>query len=412
MIINKQLNYYWLIYVAVVIAVVTTLFFLPSLWYLAIGPLHMKQEGTYPFLDLHGRLASMKAYAEGLNILYEPNPYDPLNRVSVKPTWYLWLGYLGIGPSLLIPIGIITTISYIFFNFLILKPKRKYQTLICILAACSPASLLAIERANDDIIYYSLIISWLYIIDFNKNSSYYISTLFINIIAPAKYYPGAAFLIFLYKPKNLKIIITCFTLTILFLIAYIAFYIEEIKYLSKAVPSPKSVYSYGLEMFLDIFNIKNKIITCFVLLIAIIPLAIKTKSADLNAIPIKNIKFFITSVGILTFCYLLNTNYDYRLIYTIPCIPLLFCFIECKNKILKQMAIIAIITLIAGLYIEQIAFFIAFNPETNIFEITSKQVQTNIKLKNIFLFINMFIMWYIAIYLLIAPIRNKPNLNS
>lgn len=402
-------NQYQIAYVSFVVVVVATLFAIPQLWSLAIGPLHMKIEGTYPFLDMHGRLAAMKGYSEGIDVLREPNPYDPLHRVSVKPSWYLWLGHLGIGPHMLIPAGTITVVLYLLLNFIILKPKNWLETLVCSLFTCSPGSLLAIERANDDVVFYILLIGWAYFINFNSTKSYYLSTLFINLIAPAKYYPGSAYLTFLYKPKHLKTVIICFSITIVYLIIYAAAYKEELIYLSKSVPKPTFIYSHGIDLFSNFINIDNKFIAIVVSLIAAALLSTKISSDSFKNINRRAINLFLTSTGVMTFCYILNTNYDYRFIFIIPYLPFVFILIKNSDKFLKSICLAMLSMLTLSMYLEQTIFFIKYNPDLQQVEISTSDAMRNVFIKNILLYIGMICTWSITLKLTISNIKLKNN---
>ena len=328
-----------------VLTVYTMLFSFPKLWRSVLGRHHIKE--VYPFLDMKGRLAHMQAYAMGIDVYTTPNPLDPLYRKNDKPSFTLSLGRLGLGVRHAILAGIIFVVTTIVGSLLIVRPKTWLQVAIATLVICSPPVLLAIERANDDIIIYSFLLFVPFFMSLNSLIYHFFGFLIVSLLTPIKYYPLMAFSAIIYSGKSTQKKILWLIASILFVILFLIVSYQEITFLSSRIPSPTGSITFGsprtmgymissLHMNPSWLNILV-LLYIFILIASGILLALSERSAPLVDITTTakeaEILYFLMGVSILNFCFFSNTNFDYRFIFWIFTLPLLFHMInESKNR--------------------------------------------------------------------------------
>jgi hypothetical protein len=138
----------------VVFATVLVLFAISqfSIWHLFAVP-HREPL----FLDWHAILAASDCKLLGIDPFTE-NPCDIRGRKHIYGSIWLYLSYLGLSRADLFWSGLFfLVLPYILTASLTLNPKTLKQFIIALLLILSPASLLGIERANNDVAIYSLL---------------------------------------------------------------------------------------------------------------------------------------------------------------------------------------------------------------------------------------------------------------
>ncbi|MGB0259703.1 MAG: hypothetical protein ACPGES_13720, partial [Coraliomargarita sp.] len=196
------MQYHRLLFGALFFAGICLLFLHKELFVYFIGPAHMADAPFYPFLDMHGRLAAFEAHRQGIDVLHYPNPLDPMHRASVKPTWPLALSFLGLGPQHLVVAGASAVVAFICVTLTYLKPVNLKQVALYCILCFSPPVILGVERANDDLVYFCLLALVPLCLKRSSLLGYWLAWLVIFLLAPAKYYPGAVFLVLLAEVKD------------------------------------------------------------------------------------------------------------------------------------------------------------------------------------------------------------------
>src|SRR5690348_8850187 len=143
----------------------------------------------FPFLDLSGVLASIECHRDGVDVFFE-NPCDPLHRLHTYSP--LWL-YLPIPHplALLVPLGLVSFAAFAAAIAATLRPETRHEAVIFTLAAASPTSIFALERANVDVILFAFLALAAQML--GKRLGRRISSyLIIVTMALLKFYPAAA----------------------------------------------------------------------------------------------------------------------------------------------------------------------------------------------------------------------------
>lgn len=315
---------YHAVFVAALLVGVALPFLFPTLWTTLLGFYHQDGPETYPFLDMHGRLAAFQAHREGIPILYQPNPYDPVLRINVKPTWPLGLSFLGLGPQHLILAGTATIVAFLSILASILRPRNWVDVILLLLLCLSPPVFLGIERANDDLVYFCLLALVPVILQTDWPLRHWLAWLVIFLLAPAKYYPGAVFTLFLLQIRDWRQLGVLLSGGLVFVTAYVTFNLEELLYLRGAVPTPDLFMVHGASLTFEILELGT--LWSWLLLLALALVSAWILGQEKWYEPPANLpdqQWFLFGFSIFAFCFLLNSNFDYRFIFTLPMLPLL-----------------------------------------------------------------------------------------
>jgi hypothetical protein len=108
------------------------------------------------FIDLHAILASCDAVAAGLDP-YAYNPLDHFGRVHCYPHWWLLLGSWGFTRADTQWLGFLLVAVFFVSAVVALRPRLIGELFWMLAVLCSPPVLLALERANIDLVVFVLL---------------------------------------------------------------------------------------------------------------------------------------------------------------------------------------------------------------------------------------------------------------
>lgn len=112
----------------------------------------------FPFLDIHAVLAAAQCQRLGFDV-YRYNPCDVLGRVHVYSPLWLTLTPHVLGTGATTPVGLGLDLMFILALASVIRPTSPGETLLCGLAALSPMTIYALERANCDVLIFLLIVA-------------------------------------------------------------------------------------------------------------------------------------------------------------------------------------------------------------------------------------------------------------
>ena len=151
---------------------------------LGLGP-------TGPFLDLRGMLAANEAASRGLNP-FVPNPLDPYQRPFLYSTWWLWPGHPGLNRADTGWLGCIVVAATWGAAVLMWRVRTWREALISGLVLLSPAWLLAVYRANNDLMIFVLLALAVNALQRSRVAGRTAAAMLVGAMAILKYYPVAA----------------------------------------------------------------------------------------------------------------------------------------------------------------------------------------------------------------------------
>ncbi len=239
---------------------------------------------------------------------------------------------------------IVPVLFIIFFVFYVVKiidfSERKYIYLTFLLIF-NPSTLLALERANTDVLFFILLLTICY------NKVYFLNFFIINFSFLAKYYPITFFINYFIEKKDRPNIRSLFLVFLSILLCFTFIYFDQ-NGLKGFLGKPGETYfrvGAGWEYYFSIKAIPrvaryifefNYIFILFVWYSFFIFITVKFfKYFQKNKI-FKNLslyriedKIFILGINTLFLCFVLFSNYYYREIFLITSLPLL---IRLKDK--------------------------------------------------------------------------------
>lgn len=112
---------------------------------------------TPPFLDTLAILAAMDCHAAGINV-FQQNPCDIQDRPHVYGTLWLHLSQLGLQRADLTAAGLSLNLMFLAGLFALPRARGWQEVPVLILAYVSPVVVLALERANTDILVWVLVV--------------------------------------------------------------------------------------------------------------------------------------------------------------------------------------------------------------------------------------------------------------
>lgn len=361
---KSKLDKKWLVLAVTTSFVVLYLFANPEKWAVPLGGLAYERP-LYPFLDMKGRMAAMEAYSMGLDIYHNPNPLDPLGRVSSKPSYPLHLGKIGLNLDYAIPLGIFTVCSFLAVTLLWLRPRQWAQVIYATLVVISPPVLLGIERANDDLVLYCLLFAVPLLLERRKTLCIGAAWLMIVLLTPVKYYPIALMILFVHTSLSFRVLFWLYAGAILAISTHTFLTLDEFLFLRNRMPNPQTIHSVGSPIIFRLIDsdpgIERMIRYASFVCIGLVALLILARPVKLpiEADSLKK-RYYLFGASIFTFCFVLIGNWDYRMIYLLPCIPLLWKLASSPDneRFLRLLALLQLAAMPLIFYAERVAILV------------------------------------------------------
>lgn len=148
------------------------------------------------FLDSFAILASNDALARGLDV-YAANPLDYLQRPHVYSHWWLRLGDFGLTRADNFRVGLVLGAAFFLVAVARLRPRTPPEMIWYLLVLVSSPVLLAIHRANNDLVIFLVLAPVVPVLLSSRRSGRLLAILLIAIATALKFYPAVAALILL-----------------------------------------------------------------------------------------------------------------------------------------------------------------------------------------------------------------------
>jgi hypothetical protein len=294
---------------------------------------------SLPFEDMRTVQGSIQSVELGFNPQVQ-NPGDPWNRAMNYPIVWYWIARLFHfdRETNLILFVCACILAYIGSCFFLL---RKSPSIYLLLAIFSWPSLLAVERGNNDLLAFALVFAGISL------SKRYGKAFAIFLTTVLKIYPALLLVTLAKKPKLLIALV-------LAIAGFFAFNFGELKIIqagNTALSDPSSLFaSYGLDM--TVRNIQNIIpgqrdatYAIFSYGFAIVSLLLIvilswTSFFQLTSISLYKTDLFISGGIIFSGTFLITSNWDYRLIFLLFCIPYI---LSIRNGLVRHSLLIGIL---------------------------------------------------------------------
>jgi hypothetical protein len=288
------------------------------------------------FADLHAVLSAVECHGRGLNV-FETNPCDMAGRIHVYGSLWLHSGAIGVGSAHLFSKGFAVDVVFMAIAVLLLKPVSKADFAKSCLILLSPAVTLGVERANNDLIVFSLLAGSALLVAKKERIAQVSGLLVIYLSALLKFYPSVLFAATLLTARrNLKELLFLTAVAMSMSALWLATNIDELLLVKDLIPKPLDFYATGARaLFVYVGRPYPWVLTIpagwllagFVILIAggSLALASRLKRSQVQgSYSVFKYAIFIFGLAILFITYTINTNYDYRWVFFIFTMPLLF----------------------------------------------------------------------------------------
>ena len=201
---------------------------------------------SFPFLDTHAVLAAAECARQGIQV-YLSNPCDVLGRPHVySPLWLAIVpGSLGTGATG--RVGASLDLLFLLSLTVVLRPRSAKELLILGAAAVSPMTVYALERANNDLVVFLLVICGAMLFTFPRPYRLFSYGLFVAA-GLLKYYPLALVVLAASEGRRDGLVIAAAAMLALVFFA-VAFY-PELSLAAASIPT-------GASYFTDAFSARN-----------------------------------------------------------------------------------------------------------------------------------------------------------
>jgi len=292
---------------------------------------------TPSFADTRNILSAMECQRRGFDVLLQ-NPCDPWGRSLPYPRLWLWPD---LDQSWTVPLGIaigIIFIAAVLWLFRKLNPREAATTLAVVL---SPAVVLVIERANADALVFAGLIGAIALLSGPRRMWRLAGYVLLAILGMAKLFPFAAFAVALRERRPWSFVIIAAAIAIAGCYALLTF--DDLREMAPIISRP-TVWAYGAKI-LPLQIVMNAgahgliidpgvAVTVAYLVLALLAaggflVAGRLRSAgDSEGVQLEEAdeSGFVAGCAIYLFSFMTAQNFDYRLIFLLPCLPQLFAW--------------------------------------------------------------------------------------
>jgi hypothetical protein len=285
-----------------------------------------------PFFDMHVINDYAACAWKGVDA-YAPHACNVAN-FNIPPTW-LWVGLLGIDGSDSSWLSAVVIAATVIVMVLLLQGRSWYHGVIALGAMVSPSVMMGVERGNLDLLVLALVGSAALIYEEKRAGRACGAIAFLGLGVALKLFP--IFCISLAARFSRQTFIFACAMAALFLI-YLDFAVEYVFLIRRNVPTT-FILSYGYKsIFLGVDQIRSEAglspigladtwvpaSTAAVVLVfaAIVAVNSFRNQRDFCSIQISSAgTAFLFGAGIYCGTYLLGTNFIYRLMFLLLCVP-------------------------------------------------------------------------------------------
>jgi hypothetical protein len=279
------------------------------------------------FADLYAVLSASDCHILGYDV-FRQNPCDPWGRPHVYGGAWLLLGQIGLGQADALWAGFAINVVFMLLVTALLRPSNAIEFLASLLLVCSPAVLFAMERANVDLIIFALICFSAFLVARKDEWSYALGVLVAYAATLLKLYPAAALITIPLMAEGRRRLLTTSLLVVGLLLAWITFDFKELLLLSRIVPRPEGPYAFGGTLLFKYLGIGHVFtLSCILASVLFISALLLTKWVGgvqgLSKTQEDQTSMILYCMGfaLVFFCFLANTNFDYRFIFFLTTSP-------------------------------------------------------------------------------------------
>lgn len=281
------------------------------------------------FIDSYAILASNDALAQGLNP-YGYNPLDYFGRPHVYSHWWLRLGDLGLTRADNRWLGLAWVGGFLAVALAWLRPRSLGETAAYALVLCSGPVVLAVDRANNDLVIFVLLAAVVPGLMARHRAWRWLTLLWVALAAGLKYYPAVAALV-LVVGDDAREVRRRLGLAVVALLLVGLSLRDDLSSLGGLMPQPKGLYSFGAKAIFMPLEWSAPAIWLAAGLLGAGIFALGWRSSWLTAWtapadPAQQREYlgFVLGAALLCGCFWTGMNFGYRWIFALWLMPWLW----------------------------------------------------------------------------------------
>jgi hypothetical protein len=341
-------------------------------WAVDLWPSLGVPSGPSLFFDARNLTAAWESERLGFDPLYE-SPRDPRGRPLTYPRVWLLVGGLGLDQSHTVVLACIL-ISALFLCFVLLMGRVPLGTgLVMAVAACAPAIMFAVERANMDIALFSVIASALLVWRSWPALARILSPALVLLAATAKLYPAVALLAFVISRDRIaaRMALACLAGFGM----YVAANLRDLTHVA-AIAMQGELFSYGARilpahLYHQVGADRWAGPTALKQVIAAIPLAVLAATLArwsrprptqwIEEAPGATMELLALHTGMLIYLgtFAMGNSFDYRLVFLLLTLPQLAAWSRTPEHRLSSLALSALVSIVVLLWVGSLSHALA-----------------------------------------------------
>jgi Glycosyltransferase family 87 len=274
------------------------------------------------FADLRSVTSAWDCVRKGIQP-FPNNPCDPFHRPYNYPRIWAQFGRVGLGQGDTVPLGIAMAIVFFVAALTVTGPLKLWEGAVYGAALIAPATMLGVERGNVDTLLFALIVLGLVLVRRNA----WAGAAPIVLAGILKYYPAFAGVVLVRLRRRWPAAIV----SAVILAAYVVATLGDIRTLRHVVPRVV-VNSYGAGVVVEALHlagvswVQNAAEIRYVRL-AVIALGLLLALGFLlvgrasDTVDERRLDAFWAGAAIYLATYVFESNFDYRLVFLLLCIP-------------------------------------------------------------------------------------------
>lgn len=279
------------------------------------------------FLDSYAILAANDARALGHDV-YAPNPLDYFSRPHVYSHWWLALGKLGLTRADNGWIGLALGLAFFLTAVSRLRPREPREVLWYLLVVCASSTLLAVDRANNDLVVFLLLAPVVPCLLAASRWMRFGAVLLIAVAVGLKFYPAAAALLLLVGVDRREVWARL-SVAVLALLAVGWNVAPDLERMGRMTPKAEGLMTFGAVKLVEPLGVTGVWALGLCGGLAILIVLAFWRSAwlarwEIPADSRADWLSFILGAALLAGCFFAGTNYAYRWVFTIWLAPTLW----------------------------------------------------------------------------------------
>ncbi len=287
-----------------------------ALWPQLAAALGISDYGTI-YLDSYAVLASLEAARAGADV-HGANPLDPLMRGHVYSDWWLGLRWLGLTRAHNFVVGTVWVGAFAVTAWVTARPRRLGETLWLASVLLSPSFILAVKRANNDLVIFVLLAGCGLVATAPVWWRQLVAVGCLGLATGLKYFPAPALLAFLWvRPvRRMPAVVLAALLAVILALASVWTEIDRSRF---TVGS--TVHTIGAALWWRELGWKDaeSAIPCLLLILVVasaLALGRITVGLAAQGNPPERLRAGLGAIVLLT-CFTAGVSYAYRWIFVV-----------------------------------------------------------------------------------------------